>query len=73
MHELASATGISADYLGWLLRHGKLVGEKRAGRWYARLAVVECYQRDVAEGREIGDTTTLTDQNVLNIINAQVH
>jgi len=29
--------------------------------------------RDVAEGREIGDTTTLTDQNVLNLISAQVH
>jgi acetyl-CoA synthetase len=29
--------------------------------------------QDVAEGREIGDTTTLTDQNVLNIINAQVN
>ena len=51
LHDLASATGISADYLGWLLRHGKLVGEKRAGRWYARLAVVERYQRDVAEGQ----------------------
>ncbi|CAB4887385.1 MAG: acetate--CoA ligase [Actinobacteria bacterium] len=29
--------------------------------------------QDVAEGREIGDTTTLTDQSVLNIINAQVN
>jgi acetyl-CoA synthetase len=29
--------------------------------------------RDVAEGRDIGDTTTLTDQNVLNLINAQVN
>ena len=29
--------------------------------------------RDVAEGRPIGDTTTLTDQNVLNLISAQVH
>lgn len=30
-------------------------------------------RRDVAEGRPIGDTTTLTDPAVLNIINAQVH
>ena len=29
--------------------------------------------RDVAEGRDIGDTTTLTDQNVLNLINTQVN
>jgi acetyl-CoA synthetase len=29
--------------------------------------------RDVAEGRPIGDTTTLTDPGVLSVINAQVH
>jgi acetyl-CoA synthetase len=29
--------------------------------------------QDVAEGREIGDTTTLTDTGVLNVISAQVH
>lgn len=29
--------------------------------------------RDVAEGREIGDTTTLTDTSVLGVISAQVH
>jgi acetyl-CoA synthetase len=29
--------------------------------------------QDVAEGREIGDTTTLTDTGVLSIISAQVH
>ena len=29
--------------------------------------------QDVAEGREIGDTTTLTDTSVLSVISAQVH
>jgi acetyl-CoA synthetase len=29
--------------------------------------------RDIAEGREIGDTTTLTDTTVIRVIDGQVN
>lgn len=61
-----------AQHIGAIARPAKIylveeLPKTRSGKIMRRLL------RDVAEGREIGDTTTLTDQNVLNIINAQVH
>lgn len=46
-----------------------IVGElpkTRSGKIMRRLL------RDVAEGREVGDTTTLADTAVMNVISAQV-
>ena len=61
-----------AQHIGAIARPAKvyLVSElpkTRSGKIMRRLL------RDVAEGRPIGDTTTLTDPAVLSIINAQVH
>ncbi len=61
-----------ATQIGAIARPAKvyLVAElpkTRSGKIMRRLL------RDVAEGRPIGDTTTLTDPAVLSIINAQVH
>jgi acetyl-CoA synthetase len=61
-----------ATHIGAIARPSKvyLVSElpkTRSGKIMRRLL------RDVAEGRPIGDTTTLTDPAVLSVINAQVH
>ena len=61
-----------ATQIGAIARPAKvyLVSElpkTRSGKIMRRLL------RDVAEGRPIGDTTTLTDPAVLSVINAQVH
>jgi acetyl-CoA synthetase len=61
-----------ATHIGAIARPAKvyLVSElpkTRSGKIMRRLL------RDVAEGRPIGDTTTLTDPAVLSVINAQVH
>ncbi|MEV4615748.1 acetyl-coenzyme A synthetase, partial [Kitasatospora sp. NPDC049258] len=47
----------------------KVVGElpkTRSGKIMRRLL------RDIAEGREVGDTTTLADSSVMNLIQAQL-
>ena len=61
-----------ATHIGAIARPARIyivseLPKTRSGKIMRRLL------RDVAEGREIGDTTTLTDQNVLNLISAQVH
>lgn len=61
-----------ADHIGAIARPARVyivseLPKTRSGKIMRRLL------RDVAEGRDIGDTTTLTDQNVLNLISAQVH
>jgi acetyl-CoA synthetase len=61
-----------ADHIGAIARPAKIyivaeLPKTRSGKIMRRLL------RDVAEGRPIGDTTTLTDPAVLSIINAQVH
>jgi acetyl-CoA synthetase len=61
-----------ATHIGAIARPAKvyLVSElpkTRSGKIMRRLL------RDVAEGRPIGDTTTLTDPAVLSVINTQVH
>ncbi len=61
-----------ADHIGAIARPAKIyivaeLPKTRSGKIMRRLL------RDVAEGRPIGDTTTLTDPAVLSIIDAQVH
>jgi Fic family protein len=48
LREIAEACGWDADYLGWLLRHGRIAGQKRRGRWYTSEAAVRRYQHEVA-------------------------
>ncbi|KAB8140799.1 Fic family protein [Chloroflexia bacterium SDU3-3] len=50
IREVAEACAIDGDYLGWLLREGRVAGQKRRGRWYTSEAAVRRYQREVAEG-----------------------
>ncbi len=40
---------MKADYLGWLLREGRIAGQRRRGRWYISEAAVRHYQQEVAE------------------------
>ncbi len=49
--ELARHTGYAAPHLGWLIRQGRLAGEKRGGRWYSTVEAVQQYADDVAQGR----------------------
>jgi Fic family protein len=49
--ELARHTGYAAPHLGWLIRQGRLAGEKRGGRWYSTVEAVQQYTDDVAQGR----------------------
>ena len=48
--EVATATGMDVDYLGWLLRNQRVEGTKVGGRWYTSEAAVHRYQQDVADG-----------------------
>ena len=48
--ELARETEHSADYLGWLVRRGRLEATKRGGRWYSTPAALERYKEEVATG-----------------------
>ena len=49
--ELARATGRDPNYLGLLVRQGKLEAKKRGGRWYATPAALSRYEQQVREGR----------------------
>jgi Fic family protein len=50
LREVAEECVIDADYLGWLLRAGRVAGAKRGGRWYVAAAAVRRYQDEVAAG-----------------------
>ncbi|MBA3944522.1 MAG: Fic family protein [Herpetosiphonaceae bacterium] len=50
LHELAQATGYSVDYLGWLIRKGRLAARKQDGRWHSSLEAIKRYQHEVAVG-----------------------
>jgi fido (protein-threonine AMPylation protein) len=50
LNELARAFGYTTDYLGLLIRKGRLAAIKRNGRWYSTRAAMERYQREVAQG-----------------------
>lgn len=47
--EVAGGCAIDAGYLGWLLRAGRIAGQKRRGRWYTSENAVRRYQREMAE------------------------
>jgi fido (protein-threonine AMPylation protein) len=46
---LAEITGYASTHLGWLVRKGRLAGQKRGGRWYSTLAAVERYRTEVEQ------------------------
>lgn len=50
LREVAEDCSIDAEYLGWLLRAGRVAGSKRGGRWYTSEAAVQRYQAEVAAG-----------------------
>jgi Fic family protein len=50
LREVADDCSIDADYLGWLLRAGRVAGAKRGGRWYVSAAAVRRYQAEVEAG-----------------------
>lgn len=50
VREVAAVCSIDADYLGWLLRAGRVAGVKRGGRWLTSAAAVRRYQAEVASG-----------------------
>jgi Fic family protein len=47
---LAAKTNFSTDYLGWLIRQGRLGAAKRRGRWYTTEGEIARYQQQVAAG-----------------------
>ena len=52
LSELAPLSGYSVDYLGWLIRQGRVEAVKRRGRWYSTKAAVEQYKAGVEEGKQ---------------------
>lgn len=47
---LAKETGYSVDYLGWLVRQGRLAAMKRGRRWYSTLDAIRQYKEEVEAG-----------------------
>jgi hypothetical protein len=47
---LAKETGYSVDYLGWLVRQGRIAAVKRGGRWYSAPDAVRRYKAEVEAG-----------------------
>jgi Fic family protein len=50
LSEVAARSGYRAEHLAWLIRKGRLEAVKRGRRWFATIAAVERYRREV-EGR----------------------
>lgn len=50
LREIAEECEIDTGYLGWLLREGRIAGQKQRGRWYTSEAAVRRYQQEVADG-----------------------
>ncbi len=48
---LAKVSGYSVDYLGWLVRKGRIDGVKRGRIWYSTEAAIEQYKAEVDEGK----------------------
>jgi len=44
---LAQSVGYSVDYLGWLIRQGRIAAVKRGGRWYSTFEEVNRYKSEV--------------------------
>lgn len=49
LSEVAERTGYRAEHLAWLVRKGRLPAVKRGRRWFATIAAVERYHREVEE------------------------
>jgi len=49
LNEASRLTPYSSDYLGLLIRKGRLAGWKEKGRWWTTREAVESYMRKVAE------------------------
>ena len=47
---LAQPSGYSVDYLGWLVRQGRIEAVKRRGRWYSTLEAIQRYKAEVEAG-----------------------
>lgn len=47
---LAGSSGYSVDYLGWLVRQGRIEAVKRRGRWYSTTDAIERYKAEVEAG-----------------------
>jgi Fic family protein len=45
---LAELSGYSVDYLGWLVRQGRIEAIKRGRRWYSTLEAIQKYKDEVA-------------------------
>ena len=52
LSKLAPISGYSVDYLGWLIRQGRIEATKRRGRWYSTLEAIERYKREVQESTQ---------------------
>lgn len=50
LSDLAGPSGYSVDYLGWLIRQGRLEAVKRGGRWYTTVGNIQRYQQQVQQG-----------------------
>lgn len=50
LSELAQSFGYDPEYLGLLVRKGRIAATKRGARWYSTRAAIERYQRDVETG-----------------------
>jgi Fic/DOC family len=48
--DLAREFGYTSEYLGLLIRKGRIAGTKRGPRWYSTRAAIERYQREVKQG-----------------------
>ncbi|GAC1394642.1 MAG: Fic family protein [Ktedonobacteraceae bacterium] len=48
---LAQATEYSVDYLGWLVRKGRIDAVKRGRLWYSTKAAIEQYKAEADEGK----------------------
>ncbi len=46
---LAASSGYSADYLGWLVRQGRLEAVKRGGRWYSTPEAIARYKAEAQQ------------------------
>lgn len=47
---LAQPSGYSTNYLGWLVRQGRIEAIKRGGRWYSTLDAIQRYKTSVEGG-----------------------
>lgn len=47
--KLAEPSGFTTDYLGWMVRQGRLHAVKRSGRWYSTVEAINQYKAEVEQ------------------------